>query len=70
MDFTENYLYGLVIKLAKDKVSNLRAICAVVLKKMIKVLKKKESIAECKATIEDLKKDRDSDVVAAANLEC
>jgi hypothetical protein len=36
---------------------------------MIKVLKKKESINECKAAIDDLKKDKDSDVVAAANSE-
>ena len=54
-----------MLKLSEDKVSNLRMISAVVLKKMIKILKKKESIAECKAAIENLKKDRDSDVVTA-----
>lgn len=59
-------MLSLVIKLSKDKVSNLRMLSAVVLRKMAKILKKKESISECKAALEDLKKDKDSDVVSAA----
>ena len=42
-------------------------ISAIVLKKMTKVLKKKESIAECKSALDDLKKDRDMDVVNAVS---
>lgn len=69
MDFTENYLYALVVKLAKDKVSNLRMLSGPVLKKMIKIAKKKDIITECKAALEDLKKDKDQDVVTFATTD-
>lgn len=42
-------------------------ISSTVLKKMIKVLKKKEIIAECKAALDDLKKDKDPDVASFCN---
>ncbi len=44
-------------------------VSSVVLKKMVRVLKKKECIAESRAAIEELKKDKDIDVVTAANAE-
>jgi hypothetical protein len=37
-----------------------------ILKKMLKILKKRDSISECQKALDDLKKDKDSDVVNQA----
>ena len=65
-EFTDNYLVGLVIKLSKDKVSNVRMLSGQVLRNMIRVCKKRENTIECAAALEELKNDVDPDVVISS----
>jgi len=53
----------MILKVCKDKVSNVRMNTAIVIQKMTKVLKYKEILKEIKITLEELKKDKDVDVV-------
>lgn len=55
----------IVFKMSKDKVSNVRMNCAFVLKKMAASSKNKDILTEVYASLDELKKDSDQDVVNA-----
>lgn len=67
LDFCEKLLFPIVFKLSKDKVSNVRYNCALILKKGFKTIRNKELLNELKAILEDFKKDLDPDVSIVAN---
>lgn len=60
-EFFDNKLLPIIIKLSKDKITNVRIKCAIILKKISKYTKSKEAL-KC---LEDLKKDKEDDVVYA-----
>jgi hypothetical protein len=53
------------VKFSKDKISNVRMNVAILLKKMVKLVKSKDTLKEIQAHIEELKRDTDMDVVNA-----
>jgi serine/threonine-protein phosphatase 2A regulatory subunit A len=61
-DFLERKLYPLVIKSSKDKISNVRMNAAVVLKKLLKIVRSREVLREVQSCCEELKRDIDVDV--------
>ena len=62
-DFLENKLFTFVPKLAKDKVANVRVNAAIILRKMSKKTKNKEILKQINSLMEELKKDKDVEVV-------
>jgi hypothetical protein len=52
-----------MLKLSKDKISNVRLNTAMVLQKVMKVIKSKDILKEIQTVLEELKKDQDVDVV-------
>ena len=68
LDFFEKKLLGIVVNLSKDKIANVRMNCAIVFNK-IKNIKFKDSKlnGEINNIIENLKKDKDEDVIKAIN---
>ncbi len=64
-DFMEKRLFPYISKLSNDKIPNARQACAIVIKKLVKVSKNKDVIKECKLIIDDLKQDKDLEVVYA-----
>lgn len=57
----------LLLKLSKDKISNVRMNTAIVLKKISKISKNKEVVKEIYSCLEELKRDTDPDVINALN---
>ncbi len=66
-DFLEKKLFPLVIKSSKDKISNIRMNSASVIKKMMRNSKSRDVLRDIQASIEELKRDTDIDVVNALN---
>jgi serine/threonine-protein phosphatase 2A regulatory subunit A len=64
-DFMEKKLFPYISKLSDDKIPNIRQACSVVIKKMVRITKNKDVIKECKSIIDELKKDKDLEVVYA-----
>ena len=66
LDFMEKKLFPILVKLSNDKISNVRQACTYVIKKLGRLSKNKDVIKECKAIIDELKIDKDIEVVYAA----
>ena len=65
LDFLEKKLFPYIIKLSDDKIPNVRQACSVVIKKLERLSKNKDVIKECKSLVEELKRDKDLEVVYA-----
>ena len=66
-DFIERRLVPYIIKMSKDKSGNIRRNCAAILKKISKASKSKEIVKEVNGVLEELKRDRDTEVIYAIN---
>jgi len=66
LDFMEKKLFPIVVKLSYDKISNVRQACTHVVKKLGRLSKNKDVVKECKMIIDELKIDKDIEVVYAA----
>ena len=66
LDFMEKKLFPILVKLSNDKISNVRQACTHVIKKLGRLSKNKDVIKECKSIIDELKIDKDIEVVYAA----
>ena len=64
-DFFEKKLVGIVLMLSKDKIANIRMNCVIILKKMSKVSKNRDILKEISSLLDELKRDRDIEVVNA-----
>jgi hypothetical protein len=64
-EFLEKKLTPIILKFAKDKISNVRLNTALVLKKIIKIIKSKDVVKEIQTALDELKKDQDVDVTNA-----
>ena len=62
-EFLENKLFNFIVKLAKDKVANVRVNAAILLKRINKKSKNKEILKQINSLMEELKKDKDVEVV-------
>lgn len=67
LDFVEKKLFPILAKLSKDLISNVRQSCAQAIKKLVRLSKNKDVVKECKDIIDELKIDKDMEVVYAAN---
>jgi serine/threonine-protein phosphatase 2A regulatory subunit A len=65
LDFMEKKLFPYISKLSDDKIPNVRQACSVVIKKLVRLSKNKDVVKECKSIIDELKKDKDLEVVYA-----
>lgn len=65
LEFMEKKLFPLINKLSGDKIANVRQNCAVVIKKLVRLSRNKDVIKECKGLIDELKRDKDPEVVYA-----
>ena len=65
LEFMEKKLFPYISKLSDDKIPNVRQACSIIIKKLVRISKNKDVIKECKSIIEDLKKDKDLEVVYA-----
>jgi serine/threonine-protein phosphatase 2A regulatory subunit A len=65
LDFMEKKLFPYISKLSNDKIPNVRQACSVVIKKLVRISKNKDVVKECKSIIDELKKDKDLEVVYA-----
>ena len=63
LDFMEKKLFPYIEKLSEDKIPNVRQACTFVVKKLVRLSKNKDVIKECKSIIDELKKDKDLEVV-------
>ena len=61
-EFVNKKLIGLIIKLSKDKISNIRTNCAAILRMYTKIKKDNKEVNSC---LDDLRKDKDNEVVYA-----
>ena len=66
LDFMEKKLFPILVKLSNDKISNVRQACTHVVKKLGRLSKNKDVVKECKTIIDELKIDKDIEVVYAA----
>ena len=66
LDFMEKKLFPILAKLSNDKISNVRQACTHVIKRLGRLSKNKEVVKECKNIIDELKIDKDIEVVYAA----
>ena len=66
LDFMEKKLFPILAKLSNDKISNVRQACTHVVKKLGRLSKNKDVVKECKMIIDELKDDKDIEVVYAA----
>ena len=66
LDFMEKKLFPILVKLSDDKISNIRQACTHLVKKLGRLSKNKDVIKECKSIIDELKIDKDIEVVYAA----
>ena len=67
LDFVEKKLFPILAKLSKDMISNVRQSCAQAVKKLVRLSKNKDVVKECKDIIDELKIDKDMEVVYAVN---
>ena len=67
LEFMEKKLFPILAKLSYDKISNVRQACAYLVKKLGRLSKNKDVVKECKGIIDELKIDKDLEVVYAAN---
>ena len=65
LEFMEKKLFPFIIKLSDDRIPNVRQACSVVVKKFVRLSKNKDLVKECKSIIDELKKDKDMEVVYA-----
>ena len=65
LDFLEKRLFPYLCKLSGDKIANVRQECSVAIKKLVRLSKNKDVIKECKSLIDELKRDKDIEVVYA-----
>ena len=65
LDFLEKKLFPFIVKLSDDKIPNVRQACSVVIKKLVRLSKNKDVVKQCKSMIDELKKDKDLEVVYA-----
>ena len=65
LDLMEKKLFPYISKLSNDKIPNVRQACSVVIKKLVRISKNKDVVKECKSIIDELKKDKDLEVVYA-----
>ena len=65
LDFMEKKLFPYISKLSNDKIPNVRQACSIVIKKLVRISKNKDVVKECKSIIDELKKDKDLEVVYA-----
>ena len=65
LEFMEKKLFPFIVKLADDRISNVRQAYSVVVKKLVRLWKNKDLVKECKSIIDELKKDKDMEVVYA-----
>ena len=65
LDFMEKKLFPYIEKLSDDKIPNVRQACSIVIKKLVRLSKNKDVVKECKSIIDELKKDKDLEVVYA-----
>ena len=65
LDFMEKKLFPYISKLSDDKIPNVRQACSIVIKKLVRLSKNKDVVKECKSIIDELKKDKDMEVVYA-----
>ena len=63
LDFMEKKLFPYIEKLSDDKIPNVRQACSIVIKKLVRLSKNKDVVKECKSIIDELKKDKDLEVV-------
>ena len=66
LDFMEKKLFPILVKLSDDKISNIRQACTHLVKKLGRLSKNKDVVKECKMIIDELKNDKDIEVVYAA----
>ena len=66
LDFMEKKLFPILVKLSYDKISNVRQACTHVVKKLGRLSKNKDVVKECKMIIDELKNDKDIEVIYAA----
>jgi hypothetical protein len=67
IEFIEKKLLSLLLKLTKDKISNVRMNTAIILKKLVNITSNREVLSEINNCLEELKKDNDQDVINAIN---
>lgn len=65
LDFLEKKLFPYIVKLSDDKIPNVRQACSVAIKKLMRLSKNKDVVKECKSIVEELKRDKDLEVVYA-----
>ena len=66
-DFLEKKLFPYILKLSRDKIPNIRMNCVIILKKMSKFSKNRETLKDISSSLDELKRDRDIEVVNAIN---
>ncbi len=64
-DFLEKKLFPYILRLSRDKIGNVRMNCVIILKKMSKVSKNRDILKDISATLDELKRDRDVEVLYA-----
>ena len=64
-DFLEKKLFPYILKLSRDKIPNIRMNCVIILKKMSKISKNRDILKDISSTLEELKRDRDIEVIYA-----
>ena len=65
LDFLEKKLFPYIVKLSDDKIPNVRQEGSVVIKKLVRLSKNKDVVKECNSMIDELKRDKDLEVVYA-----
>ena len=64
-DFLEKKLFNYILRLSRDKIANVRMNCVIILKKMNKISKNRDILKDISATLDELKRDRDVEVLYA-----
>ena len=64
-DFLEKKLFPYILRLSRDKIANVRMNCVIILKKMNKNSKNRDILKDISSTLEELKRDRDIEVIYA-----
>ena len=64
-DFLEKKLFPYILRLSRDKIGNVRMNCVIILKKMSKISKNRDILKDISATLDELKRDRDVEVLYA-----
>ena len=64
-DFLEKKLFNYILRLSRDKIANVRMNCVIILKKMNKISKNRDILKDISSTLDELKRDRDVEVIYA-----